>query len=97
MWLVPCADAQANRQLNAGGVNTWTGGTGNWNDPSGWSMNRVPGECENVIIIATSVSDVITVSPGAMIDILNLSDLKGRVELGNGSTVHMHVLDGNRN
>ena len=74
----------------AGGVNTWNGGSGNWDDASKWSMNRVPGTCENVVIDASFGNDVITVDPGATINILNMTVKNGDVQLGAGSVLHLH-------
>lgn len=39
-----------NIQLQNTATNTWTGGTGNWNVRSNWSLQSVPQSCHHVII-----------------------------------------------
>lgn len=43
-------------------TNTWTGGNGNWNTPTNWSLGIVPQRCQNVIL-AGSNGTIITVVP----------------------------------
>ena len=58
---------------NSCGINTWTGGTGLWSSANNWSQNRVPTDCDSVVV--SNETDSILVDGSDIYLIKSLSNI----------------------
>ncbi|MBK8698535.1 MAG: proprotein convertase P-domain-containing protein [Saprospiraceae bacterium] len=62
-------------------VNTFTGGSGAWEDELRWSLGHAPSPCEHAIIDLNSQTDVVQIAPDVNIGVYRLTIKKGKLVL----------------
>jgi hypothetical protein len=97
--------------LSCAVVNTWLGGSTDWNDPANWSLGSVPNDCADDVIIPTTPANghnfplldiasftvgELTIQDGASIT-LNDNQILYVCKNLNGGIVNVATVDGNSN
>ena len=69
-------------------ANQWIGGTGMWDDPTGWSLGHVPEYCEDVLL---SAGDSVTIPAALRAEIRSMQNTSGTLVLEQGAELLVDV------
>lgn len=72
-----------------GQINTYTGGSGSWDEASRWSLGHPANACEHAIIDLNNQSGVVQILPQSQIQIYRLTVAKGILVVPSSSTLEV--------
>ena len=69
-------------------TNQWIGGTGMWDDPTGWSLGHVPEYCEDVLL---STGDSVTIPASFRAEVRSMQNTSGTLVVEPGAVLLVDV------